>query len=128
MFTNEFLAVSSSCPLPNKSGDRSWDRIKKQKYYYKICGENASASGNSPWEDHAGMIVDWGTASSTGLSYGGMQDPAGHRYNIYGQNFREVGIGIFEGSKTVSYGELKLGTTCNNSQPYNLENYDQPFV
>lgn len=131
MFKNEFQdhVSSSHAPLPNEEGDKPGDRIKKQHYHYKRCSENVFAWGDSPWHIHAGFTVDWGFSNRTGLSYEGMQDPAGHRYNIYEQGFREVGIGIFEGTKTSTDGEIKEWGPLVTTQNFGTsKNYDQPFV
>src|SRR5262249_40375589 len=41
---------------------------------------------------HAGFNVDWGNGP------GGMQSPPGHRENIANPSFREVGVGVVDGS------------------------------
>jgi hypothetical protein len=57
-------------------------------------GENVYAYSKSVFYGHAGFEVDWGGTVATG----GMQFPAGHRENIHGAQFREVGVGVVIGS------------------------------
>jgi len=57
-------------------------------------GENVYAYSKSVFYGHAGFEVDWGGTVATG----GMQFPAGHRENIHGAQFREVGVGVIVGS------------------------------
>jgi uncharacterized protein YkwD len=57
-------------------------------------GENVYAYSKSVWYGHAGFQVDWGGSAATG----GMQSPPGHRLNIHSTGFREVGIGVVNGS------------------------------
>lgn len=57
-------------------------------------GENVYAYSKSIWYGHAGFEIDWGGTIATG----GMQSPPGHRQNIHSTTFREVGIGVVNGS------------------------------
>ena len=63
-------------------------------------GENVYAYSKSVWYGHVGFEVDWGGTVATG----GMQSPAGHRQNIHSTTFREVGIGVVNGSNGGSGG------------------------
>ncbi len=124
MLQNEFQGhSSSSAPIsPNQPNDSAGDRIGRQGYDYKLYGENVAAASSSAWDSHAGFIVDWGTSSTTGLSYAGMQDPAGHRANVYHETAREIGVGVVEGTNGSAGPYLvthDLGTE---------KNYDQPFI
>lgn len=77
-------------------GPGTWtlaDRVKNEGYSYSRLGENVFATAESVFHGHVGFEVDWG------FGPGGMQTPAGHRNNIHSPNFREVGLGIFLGSK-----------------------------
>lgn len=69
-------------------GSDPGDRITQAGYPWSTYGENVYAYARSVFHGHAGFEVDWGTGP------GGMQDPPGHRLNIHGANFREVGIGV----------------------------------
>ncbi|HWB05351.1 MAG TPA: hypothetical protein VG796_20120 [Verrucomicrobiales bacterium] len=62
--------------------------------------ENAFVSSLSTPFGHAAFEVDWGADPVTQMSLGGMQDPRKHRVNIHA-GWREVGVGIYNGSKTV---------------------------
>ncbi len=124
MLQNDFQGhSSSSSPIsPNQPNDSAGDRIGRQGYDYKLYGENVAAASSSAWDSHAGFIVDWGTSSTTGLSYAGMQDPAGHRANVYHETAREIGVGVVEGTNGSAGPYLvthDLGTE---------KNYDQPFI
>jgi hypothetical protein len=63
-------------------------------------GENVYAYSKSDFYGHAGFEVDWGGTVATG----GMQFPAGHRDNIHGAQFREIGVGVVLGSNGGSGG------------------------
>ncbi|WP_265594361.1 CAP domain-containing protein [Haloferula sp. BvORR071] len=56
-------------------------------------GENVYAYSNSTWFGHAGLNVDWGPGGS-----GGMQSGRGHRTNIHNSIFKEIGIGVVNGT------------------------------
>ena len=95
MFTNAFQDHTGS------DGRGTFDRI--DDFGYSGGGgraENIFAFGDSVEHGHAGLDIDWGT-SATGQSIDGMQDPPGHRTNIHGADFREVGLGIVVGTNTV---------------------------
>ena len=49
-------------------------------------------TAESVFYGHAGFNVDWGG------SVGGMQDPPGHRNNVNSPLFREIGVGVVDGS------------------------------
>ncbi len=84
--TNEFQGHFGS------DGSSPGDRITAQGYNWNRYGENVFAYAKSVRHGHAGFEVDWGG------SVGGMQNPPGHRVNIHNAAYREVGIGIVNGS------------------------------
>jgi len=109
---------SSNSPAPNLPGDTVGSRITRQGYVYSTAAENVYAYADSPWHAHAGFNIDWGYGS------GGMQSPAGHRLAIHNGTFREIGIGVLEGSKTngsTTVGPLlvtqNFGTGSGGGQP-----------
>ncbi|MCA9187649.1 MAG: CAP domain-containing protein [Pirellulaceae bacterium] len=51
-------------------------------------GENIYAFTDSPFQGHAGFVIDWGFAA------GGIQNPPGHRNSLLNPVFREIGISI----------------------------------
>lgn len=67
-------------------------RINEVGYAWNSLGENIYASSRNPWHGHAGFQIDWGNNPD------GMQPGRGHRMNVHSPNFREVGIGIINGS------------------------------
>lgn len=79
-------------------------RVFAEGYSYSQLGENVYAYSDSVLYAHAGFIVDWGydaedyrngTLSSTFAQTGdGIQDPAGHRVNLFDPTYREVGIDV----------------------------------
>ncbi len=89
MYTNKFQGHVGS------DGSTLGDRLTAVGYAYRSGGENVYSSAKSVLHGHAGFNVDWGT---NGPSVGGMQDPAGHRENIHSPNFREVGMGVVDGT------------------------------
>ena len=75
-------------------GSDPFTRMIDHGYIYSSAGENVYAAARSVFHGHAGFNIDWGSGP------GGMQDPPGHRINIHHVSFREVGIGVVDGSKT----------------------------
>jgi hypothetical protein len=55
-------------------------------------GENVFAFARSVFYGYVGFEVDWGGPT------GGMQVPPGHRLNDHSANFREIGIGVVNGT------------------------------
>ena len=96
MLDNVFQGHTSSAspPAPNMAFDGMVERVERQGYVYSSLGENVYAFAESPWYAHAAFNIDWGAGP------GGMQSPAGHRLAIHDPLYREVGIGMLEGSKT----------------------------
>lgn len=70
-------------------------RVTATGYAWNSLGENVYSFADYVWQGHAGFQVDWGTGGT-----GGMQTGRGHRANIHG-DFREVGIGVINGTNTV---------------------------
>ena len=68
------------------------DRISAQGYNWYTYGENIYAYSEYVFYGHAGFEVDWGPGT------GGMQTPPGHRLNIHNATFREVGVGVVDGT------------------------------
>ncbi len=124
MFNNQFQGHSSSsgASSPNQPGDQVGTRVNRQGYTYQNVAENVSSYSESAWDSHAAFIVDWGTSGSTGLTYAGMQDPAGHRNNIYMDNIREIGAGVTENTNGTVGPFLVTHALATES------NYDQPFI
>lgn len=87
---------SGSPPLPNRPFDSLGDRLSRQSYSYSTAAENVFAYAQNPWHAHAGFNIDWGSGT------GGMQDPPGHRLAIHNGAFREVGIGVVNGTNSRS--------------------------
>lgn len=109
---------SSNPPAPNLPSDSMGTRITRQGYVYSTVAENVYAYADSPWHAHAGFNIDWGNGP------GGMQSPAGHRLAIHNGTFREIGIGVLEGSRTsgsTTVGPLvvtqNFGTGSGGGQP-----------
>ena len=124
MYDNQFQAHDSSLnpPSPHNPGDQVAQRVSYQGYGYKAIAENLSAYSNSAWESHAAFIVDWGVNGDTQATYKGMQDPAGHRYNMYSDAYREIGVGVIEDTNG-EVGPMII------TQAFGTElSFDQPFV
>ncbi len=86
MLSNQFQGHNGS------DGSTVGDRIATPGKYWLAFAENVYAYSRSVFYGHAGFEVDWGT----GL--GGMQTPPGHRLNLHNSAYREIGIGIIQGS------------------------------
>ena len=59
--------------------------------------ENIFAYSEDPEYGHAGLVVDWGDGGT-----GGMQNPRGHRDAILSSSYREIGVGVVNGTNTVN--------------------------
>ncbi len=99
MYVNVFQAHQSSSnpPAPNQPGDGPSERITRQGYDWRFLAENVYAHGESTWHIHAAFNIDWGQGDY------GMQIPPGHRESIHNANFREIGVGIREGTNADGY-------------------------
>jgi len=88
MFTNDYQGHTGT----DESSPGT--RIAAQGYSAQTYGENVFCYCDSVFYGHAGFEVDWGGSVATG----GMQSPPGHRENIHTSAFREVGVGVVDGS------------------------------
>ena len=86
MFTNQFQGHNGS------DGSTLGQRATASGYPWSSLGENVFSYSKSVWYGHAGFNVDWGNGP------GGMQSPPGHRENIANASFREIGVGVVDGS------------------------------
>jgi hypothetical protein len=89
MFTNQYqghFQTNGSLVLSPAN------RIATNGYKASAYGENVYSYADSVFHGHAAFAVDWGGP------VGGMQDPTGHRDNMFSPLFREVGIGVVDGS------------------------------
>lgn len=90
--SNWMLANATQAHNETNPGNTPSSRMLAAGYTYSTNGENVYASAKSVWYGHAGFQVDWGTGS------GGMQTGRGHRANIHSGNFREIGVGVTNGT------------------------------
>ncbi len=106
LFDNMFQGhvSSNSPPAPFLPGDTLGDRLARVGYSGG-AGENVFSYSKSVAHGHAGFDVDWGNTTNFGSScYNaafagqGMQNPPGHRLSIHNGAFREVGIGVINGT------------------------------
>jgi hypothetical protein len=88
MFTHAFQSHTGS------SGSTVSSRLAAAGYTSGGGAENVFAYGKDTWYSHVGFQIDWGAG------VGGMQSGRGHRLNIHG-NYREIGVGVVEGTNTV---------------------------
>jgi hypothetical protein len=86
MFVNQYQSHTGT------DGSSPGDRITAQGYNWYTYGENVYSYSESVFYGHAGFEVDWGPGT------GGMQVPPGHRLSIHNSTFREVGIGVVDGT------------------------------
>lgn len=86
MFVNQYQGHTGT------DGSSPGDRITAQGYNWYTYGENVYSYSESVFYGHAGFEVDWGPGT------GGMQVPPGHRLSIHNSTFREVGIGVVDGT------------------------------
>lgn len=106
MLTHEFQGHDSSADPPSPLipfGDLS-DRLSAVGYSAENAGENVYSYAESPREGHAAFDVDWGHVNNFNHFYNpafdsqGMQNAAGHRLSIHNPLFKEVGIGVVNGT------------------------------
>lgn len=121
MLQNDFQGHTSSGdpPSPVPPGSTLAQRFELLAYEPIAASENVFAYARSVWHGHAGFNIDWGDSGSG--SVGGMQNPSGHRMNIHGPEFREIGLSIIEGSAD-EVGPLivtqKFATESGRDQPF----------
>ncbi|MCC5840578.1 MAG: hypothetical protein JJT96_10665 [Opitutales bacterium] len=121
MLQNDFQGHDSSAnpPPPLTPGATLGERLALKNYESIAASENVFAYARSVWHGHAGFNIDWGDTGSG--SVGGMQNPSGHRINIHSPDFREIGMGLIEGSAD-EVGPLivtqKFGTESGRDQPF----------
>jgi uncharacterized protein YkwD len=63
--------------------------------------ENVYTYAQDPLHGHAGFEIDWADPKDSTATFG-MQNPRGHRENIHSGDYREVGIGVVNGTNTVN--------------------------
>ncbi len=106
LFENAFQGhvSSASPPAPFQAGDTLGQRLAHFGYSAG-AGENVYSYSKSVAHGHAGFDVDWGSTTNTdsacynaSFAGQGMQNPPGHRLSIHNADFREVGIGVINGS------------------------------
>jgi len=68
------------------------DRMNASGYPWQRYGESIYVYASSEEHGHAGFVVDWGPGE------GGVQRPPGHRNSNFEPAYREVGIGVLNGS------------------------------
>jgi len=86
MFTNQYQGHTGT------DGSSPGDRITAQGYNWYTYGENVYSYSEYVFYGHAAFEVDWGPGT------GGMQTPPGHRLNIHDSAFREIGVGVVDGT------------------------------
>lgn len=109
MFTNQYQGHTST------NGMTFDQRITAQGYNWQTVGENVFAYSLSVFYGHVGFNVDWGAGP------GGMQNPPGHRNNIHSTYFREVGVGVVDGTNGTVGPQLV-------TQDFGLQQSAVPFV
>jgi len=107
MFNNQFQGhfSSSNPPAPLQPGDSLGTRLNRVGYSFTAAGENVFAYARSVEQGNAGFNADWGNSSSSGspwyfaeFSGQGMQNPAGHRRSIHNPTYKEIGVGVINGT------------------------------
>ncbi|MDA0657534.1 MAG: CAP domain-containing protein [Planctomycetota bacterium] len=107
LFNNQFQGhvSSSNPPSPFQPGDTMGTRLNRVGYTFTTAAENVFSFADSVEQGHAGLDVDWGNSTNTASScYNssfvgqGMQNPAGHRRSIHNDSYKEVGIGVINGT------------------------------
>lgn len=106
MFDHQFQGHTSSGdpPAPLTPFGSLRDRLNVVGYAGG-AGENVYSRASSPREGHAAFDVDWGPGGNPAdprynpdFAGQGMQNPAGHRLNLHDNDFKEIGIGVVNGT------------------------------
>ncbi|MEM8954805.1 MAG: CAP domain-containing protein [Verrucomicrobiota bacterium] len=111
MYQNRFQGHNSSSNPPSCDGIRFnprsdiSDRMDAVGYNFQTVAENVFAYSKSTLFGHAGFNIDWGNSTNfsdpcynSAFSGQGMQNPAGHRMSIHSNRFKEIGIGVVNGT------------------------------
>lgn len=113
---------SESPPAPFQPLDTLRDRANHVGYSGSL-GENVFSFADSVTHAHAGFDIDWGNLDISNSScYNasfvgqGMQNPAGHRLILHNDDFREIGIGLIEGTNG-SVGPILVTQNLGNGGP-----------
>ena len=108
MFSEVFQGhfSSSNPPAPFMANDGPGQRLAATGYTGG-WGENVFSRADSVPQGHAGFNVDWGNSSTPSdpdynpaFTGQGMQNPAGHRRSIHNDSYKEIGIGVINGSNS----------------------------
>ena len=94
---SEWMFANAQQAHDQPGGKTFIQRITSVAYPYSLVGENVFAYGMDEEDVHAGFEVDWGPGGT-----GGMQAGRTHRANNHSSVFREIGIGLVKGSRTVN--------------------------
>ncbi len=105
------------------NGDGLGERATAANYDFSTLGENVFSYASNSTQGHIGFQIDWGPSSGSGDT-DGMQTGRGHRMNIHG-DFREVGIGVINGSNTVE--GRSVGPQLV-TQDFGSNQFDEAFV
>jgi hypothetical protein len=79
---------------PGTDGSDPGSRLVDQGYNWSAYGENVFSYSLSVLYGHAAFEIDWGGSAADG----GMQTPPLHRQIIHSTTYREVGIGVADGT------------------------------
>jgi hypothetical protein len=90
-------------------------RLQNEGYQATTASENIFSFSESTLYGHAGFQIDWGNDAD------GMQDGRGHRVNIHRADFREIGVGVYDGVNG-SVGPQLV------TQDFGLTTADTPFL
>ena len=112
------------------------DRITAAGYEnWRAIGENVYAYSRSAIYGHAGFVIDWGfdkeDFDSSGTRYSdwqrrgdGIQDPAGHLFNLMNATYTEIGIAVTEEND----GSTSVGPYVTTHNLGTRFGYDAQFV
>lgn len=83
----------------NQTGGQTFLQRMSAVGYSGTTGENIYSYAEDALHGHAGFEIDWADPDDPYATFG-MQNPRGHRDNIHSGTFREIGVGVVNGTKT----------------------------
>ncbi len=119
---SEFMLEETFQGHIGPNGTDGGDRATAQGYEWARWSENVFSFAKSVFHAHAGFEIDWGEGPT------GLQDPPNHRLNIHSGDFREIGVGVVTGTKTIPGTDGKTVGPQLVTQLFAIRREEFPFI